>query len=194
MFESAADLYERARPDYPERLFDDLVRIAVLGSGGSVLEVGCATGKATRPLAERGLRVTCVELGPKLAERAREALAPYRDVEVVQAAFEEWRPPDGCRFDLVAAATSWRWIDPALRYGRAYGLFRPGGHLAFWAAQHVVPAGGDPFFEELQPVYEEIGEGMPPGSRFLRPGELPVETAEIEASGLFHVASVGHYD
>jgi SAM-dependent methyltransferase len=194
VFESAADLYDRARPGYPDRLFDDLVRIAGLAPGDSVLEVGCATGKATRPLAERGLRVTCVELGPLLAERARSAFAGERRVEVVQAAFEDWRPADGEPFDLVAAATSWHWIDPAVRYRRAFDLLRPGGHLAFWAAAHVVPAGGDPFFEELQPVYDEIGEGMPPGSRLPRPGELAVETAEIEASGLFDAVSVGHYD
>ena len=71
-----------------------------------MLEVGCATGKATRPLAARGLRVTCVELGPALAERARASLAHLSGVEVVQAAFEQWEPPAAARFDLVAAATS----------------------------------------------------------------------------------------
>jgi SAM-dependent methyltransferase len=194
VFEAAAHRYERARPDYPQRLFDDLVRTTGLTAGDAVLEVGCATGKATRPLAGRGLRVTCVELGPLLAERARSALGGLPGVEVVQAAFEEWRPPDRRRFDLVAAATSWHWIEPAVRYRRAHDLLRPGGHLAFWAAAHVVPAGGDPFFEELQDVYDEIGEGLPAGSRFPRPGELTVETAEIEGSGLFDVVSVGHYD
>jgi SAM-dependent methyltransferase len=189
VFDSAADRYDRARPDYPQQLFDDLFALTGIEPGGHVLEVGCASGKATRPLAARGLRVTCVELGPQLAAKAR-----LLGVEVVEGAFEEWRPPAGVRFDLVAAATSWHWIDPAVKYRRAFELLRPGGHLAFWAAQHVVPEGGDPFFEELQPVYEEIGEGMPPGQRFLRPGELAVETAEIEASGLFDVVGVRHHD
>ena len=194
VFDAAADRYDRARPSYPAQLFDDLFSLAGIEAGDRVLEVGCATGKATRPLAGRGLRVTCVELGPRLAERARSALAGCSGVEVVQAAFEEWEPPAGERFDLVAAATSWHWIDPAVKYRRAFDLLRPGGHLAFWSAQHVVPAGGDPFFEELQPVYGEIGEGMGPGERFLRPGELAVETAEIEESGLFDVVAVRHYD
>lgn len=194
VFEPAADRYDRARPSYPERLFDDLVRIAGLAQGDSVLEAGCATGKATRPLVERGLRVTCVELGPRLADRAAAALAGYRTVEVVQAAFEEWEPPAGRRFDLVAAATSWHWMDPAVKYRRAFDLLRPGGHLAFWSAQHVVPEGGDPFFADLQAVYDEIGEGVVGGEGFPRPGGLAVESGEIERSGLFDVVHAGHYD
>ena len=90
----------------------------------------------------------------------------------------------------MAAATSRHWIDPAVKYRRASELLRPGGHLAFWSAQHVVPEGGDPFLEELQPVYDEIGEGMAPDATFPRPGELAEETAEIEASGLFEVVGV----
>ena len=186
----AADRYDRARPDYPQRLFDDLFALTGVGTGDRVLEVGCATGKATRPLVARGLRVTCVELGRRLAAKARSP-----GVEVVEGAFEEWQPPPGTRFELVAAATSWHWIDPAVKYRRASELLRPGGHLAFWSAQHVVPeGGGDPFFEELQPVYDEIGEGMAPDATFPRPGELADATAEIEASGLFEVVGVRRHD
>jgi len=185
----AADRYDRARPDYPQRLFDDLFALTGVGPGDRVLEVGCATGKATRPLVARGPRVTCVELGSRLAAKARSL-----GVEVVEGAFEEWQPPPGTRFELVAAATSRHWIDPAVKYRRASELLRPGGHLAFWSAQHVVPEGGDPFFEELQPVYDEIGEGMAPDATFPRPGELAEETAEIEASGLFEVVGVRHHD
>jgi hypothetical protein len=44
----------------------------------------------------------------------------------------------------------------------------------------------DPFFYEIQDVYDEIGEGLPPGGdHFPAPGELPDERADSEASGLF---------
>ncbi|MGH3139054.1 MAG: SAM-dependent methyltransferase, partial [Gaiellales bacterium] len=43
-------------------------------------------------------------------------------------------------------------------------------------------------------VYDEIGEGMPEGALWPRPGELPDERAEIEATGLFDVVHVGQYD
>jgi SAM-dependent methyltransferase len=85
-------------------------------------------------------------------------------VEVIEAAFETWRPPGVAAFDLVFAATAWHWIDPAVKYRRAWDLLRPGGHLAFWAATHVFPAGGDPFFRDIQDVYHEIREGLPPAA------------------------------
>ena len=110
------------------------------------------------------------------------------------AAFEDWRPASGAAFDLVVAATSWHWIDPGVRYERAFDLLRDGGHLAFWKATHVFPDGGDPFFRDIQDVYDEIGEGMLGGPVWPRPGELPDERAEIEATGLFDGVHVGQYD
>ena len=184
-FDSAADIYDRARPEYPEALFDELMRLSGLAAGDWVLEVGCGTGIATRPLVDRGLRVTCVELGPRLAKTARRILAAQQSVDIVTAAFESWAPPVGETFDLVAAATAWHWIDAGTRYSKAWALLRPGGHLAFWSAVHVFPEGGDPFFREIQSVYDEIGEGRPPGSTWPRPEELADDGAEVEASLLF---------
>jgi tRNA/tmRNA/rRNA uracil-C5-methylase (TrmA/RlmC/RlmD family) len=69
-FDSAVDLYQQARPEYPEALFDTLVDTAGLNPGDRLLEVGCATGKATIPLARRGFRITCIEIGPDLAAAA----------------------------------------------------------------------------------------------------------------------------
>jgi protein-L-isoaspartate O-methyltransferase len=76
-FESAARLYQRARPEYPAELFAELIRLAGLAPGDRLLEVGCATGKATAPLARRGFRITCVELGPELAKLARQNLSGF---------------------------------------------------------------------------------------------------------------------
>src|SRR5262245_49635885 len=70
-FNRAADSYHRARPDYPGGLFDDLITVTGLAPGDCLLEIGCATGKATVPLARLGFRITCVELGPDLAAVAR---------------------------------------------------------------------------------------------------------------------------
>jgi len=191
-FDQAAESYQQARPDYPGELFDDLIEAAGLAPGDRLLEVGCATGKATVPLARRGFRITCIELGPELAAAARRNTDGL-DVKVVEGRFEDWHDP-GARFDLVFAATAWHWIDPAAGYRNAWHALRPGGHLAFWSATHVFPDGGDRFFRELQDVYDEINEGLPPGAVWTRPGELAEQTAEIEASGLFDVTHVRHFD
>jgi SAM-dependent methyltransferase len=194
-FNAAADLYHQARPDYPAALYDELARAARTGPGDRLLEIGCATGIATLPLARRGLAVTCLEPGPELAAAARRNLAPFPAVRVITTDFETWAAPPGAAFDLVFAATAWHWIDPAAGFARAWELLAPGGHLAIWNQGHVFPAGGDPIFTQIQPVYEEIGEGAPPGQGQPRPGELPDGlSAGIEASGLFDIVTVAQFD
>jgi SAM-dependent methyltransferase len=190
-FETAADLYEVARPSYPPELFDDLVRLARLAPGASLLEIGCGTGKATRPLLERGFSVVCVELGTELAQRARQNLAGF-PVEVHVGPFESWEAePES--FDLVYAATAWHWIDPAVRYPRAHALLRPGGRLAVWSAEHACPNDFDPFFTEIQEVYDAIGESHPGDWPPPPPDEVSDETAEIESTGLFTNTQVRRY-
>jgi SAM-dependent methyltransferase len=190
-FESAADIYESARPSYPERLFDELVELAELRPGARLLEIGCGTGKATRPLLERGFSVVCVELGMQLAEAARRNLVGH-PVEIEVEPFESWKgEPES--FDLVYAATAWHWVDSAVRYRKAHELLRPSGYLAFWGARHAFPADADPFFTEIQEVYDAIGESYegtwPPPP----PEKVPDEVAEIEGTGLFEQIDVRRY-
>lgn len=49
-FNDAADLYQRARPEYPVGLYEELIRWAELHPGDHLLDIGCGTGKATFPL------------------------------------------------------------------------------------------------------------------------------------------------
>ena len=190
-FDMAADLYDAARPSYPDELFDDLVSLAGLEPGDRLLEIGSGTGKATRPLLERGFSVVCVELGAQLAEQARRNLAGL-PVEVQTEPFETWSgEPE--TFDLVYAATAWHWLDPAIRYGKTHQLLRPGGHLAFWSARHAFPEGFDPFFSEIQEVYDAIGESHPDEWPPAPPDDIPDDREEIEASGLFEEVVVRRY-
>jgi SAM-dependent methyltransferase len=191
-FDQAADLYQQARPEYPEELLDRLIEGCGLQPGDQVLEVGAGPGKATLPLARRGLQITALEPGAALAAEARRNLADY-PVDVVQARFEDWDGPAG-RYGAVVSATAWHWVDPHLRYQLAARALRPEGHLAFWSAQHVFPLNGDPFFDEIQQVYDAIGQGLPGDAPRPAPGELPVQTEEIEASGHFDVVDVEHFD
>jgi len=165
--------------------------LAELGPGDRLLEIGCATGKATRPLLERGFSIVCVELGVQLAEHARRGLAGF-PVEIHAVPFESWEGEQGA-FELVYAATAWHWVDPEIRYRKAHELLRPRGHLAFWSASHAFPPGFDPFFSEIQEVYDAIGESHPGEWPPPSPDETADDRAEIEASGLFGDIQVRRY-
>ena len=184
-FNEAAELYDRVRPRYPAQLFDDLIELAQLEPGARILEIGCGTGIATLPLAERGFGITCVELGENLAAVARLKLAAFPDVHIDVSPFETWDAA-GERFDAVIAATCWDWIDPGVRYRKAASLLKSQGKLALFGCGHALPKDADRFFFEIQDIYREIGEGVPDEQW---PPPLPEDAPdfreEIEASGLF---------
>jgi SAM-dependent methyltransferase len=168
-FGADAERYDRARPDYPAALYEDLVA----GGPRLVLDVGCGTGKLGGPLVERGCRVVGVEPDPRMA-----AVARRRGIEVEVAAFEAWEPA-GRRFDLLVAGQSWHWIDPEAGAARAAEALRPGGRLALvWnvgrhddrtadafdavyarLAPHLVgsaPRPGTPSGDELRPYADAL--------------------------------------
>ena len=182
-FDEVAGLYDAARPRYPLALYDDLVELTGIGPKDRLLEVGCATGIATRPLLERGYELVCLEPGLRLAAAARRNLRSH-PADVRCTHFETFTgPPD--RFGLVFAATAWHSIDPDVRYRHGHALLARGGHLAFWNALHAFPADVDPFFEKIGAVYEEIGwpraGDWPPPT----PDQIADDAGEITASGLF---------
>jgi SAM-dependent methyltransferase len=189
-FDLQAELYQRARPDYPKEIFDDLYEMTALKPGARVLEVGCGTGQATRVMARRGCRVVCVELGEHLAAVARRELAQFNDVEVFTAPFESFEPR-AADFDLVLAATSWRWIDPAVRYQKAARMLRPGCSLAIIdGGHHVFPPRFDPFFKQVQRYYDAVGESA---HDWPSPEEVHDLRGEIEESGLFGRIEIRRY-
>jgi SAM-dependent methyltransferase len=181
-FGSVAELYDRARPEYPAAVFDDLEELAGLESGSRVLEIGPGTGKATIELARRGYAVTGVELSPELAEVARRNVP---DAELIVADFESWEPEEP-GFDAVTAFTAFHWIAPDLRCAKPARLLRPGGALAVVTGRHVLPPDGDSFFAEVQEDYDAVRphpDNRPPPP----PEEVDDWTAatDLEGSGLF---------
>ncbi|WP_420032461.1 class I SAM-dependent methyltransferase [Streptomyces sp. cg28] len=175
-FTEAAEVYDRARPGYPPQVFDDLAALAGAGPGCRVLEIGCGTGLATVPLAERGCRIVAVELGAELAAVARRNLAGHSGTTVEVAAFEDWPlPPEP--FDLVLAATSFHWIDPAVRVAKSAAALRPGGLLATLSTHHVA-GGTEQFFVDVQRCYERFDPATPPGLRLTAADDIPYDSQE----------------
>src|ERR1035437_6950557 len=122
-FEQVPLLYDRARPNYPPQIFEDLVALARLPEAARIIEIGCGTGQGTLPLAELGFQITCVELGERLAATARGQPARFPTGGVITADFETWQP-ERAELDGVLAFTAFRWIDPDVRYAKVASLLR----------------------------------------------------------------------
>ena len=193
-FEQVPLLYDRARPNYPAQVFDDLVALARLPEAARILEIGCGTGQATLPLAELGFQITCVELGEQLAAIARGKLARFPAVEVINADFETWQP-ERAEFDGVFAFTAFHWIDPDVRYAKAAMLLRDQGILGVVATEHVLPPDGDDFFLEVQEDYEAVVPDDPATKAGAPkpPDAIPDLSEEISASGYFRTIAVRRY-
>jgi SAM-dependent methyltransferase len=187
-FDADAEAYQRTRPVCPPRMFDDLVRLARLSAGDRVVEIGCGTGQATVPLAERGLAVTAVELGASLAAAARRRLTAFPSVRVVTGSFEDWHEDqqrgdqqrgdqqrgDQQRGDqqrggqqgpwhAVVAFNSLHWIDPAVRYAKPARLLDGGGAMAVGGCHWARPTDAEPFWADVQEDYRAVGfAGSPP--------------------------------
>jgi SAM-dependent methyltransferase len=193
-FDAAALLYDAARPGYPAALFDDLVALSGLPPNGRILEIGCGTGQATVPLARRGYRILAVELGTQLAAVARRNLVAFPHAEVVVGDFETW-PAEPAAFDLAIAATSFHWINPAIRYVKIAQALRPGGALAPFRNEHVKSERDDDFFAVAQEVYRRVVPALAAAYTGLRRPEEGVdnESGRIAASGLFGPVETRRY-
>jgi len=182
------ELYDRARPRYPAAIFDDIVSLGRVPGTGRVLELGAGTGHATLSLAERGLEVVGLELGPELAALARRKLAAFPNARIVNEPFESWEP-DG-EFDAVVSFTAFHWIDPEVRFAKTAALLRPGGALAVVQPHTVL--NDDRFWIESQEDYDAVRpspDNRPPK----RADEVEDLSAEIDASGVFrNVAARRH--
>ena len=150
-FNTAPTLYEDVRPGYPEALIQDVLDISGLKDHSRILEVGCGTGKATRPFAERGYKLVCLDIGADLIAVAKEKLKAFPNVSFVAQAFEEWES-DG-KFDLIISATAFHWVDPKVRYLKASEVLKSKGSLAVFSNQHVRKDEG--FFAESQSLYDK---------------------------------------
>jgi SAM-dependent methyltransferase len=198
-FNAAADGYE-ARPEYPDEIYTLLAERCGCGPGTRVLEIGPATGLATMRLLAMGAEITAVEPGPALAARLR-ARTVGRPLDVVESSFETAALP-AAAFDLVAAATSFHWVDPALGLAKVAVHLRPGGWLAIWWTVFGDPDRPDPFELAIHPVLDAYAPGLRFDAFAATPHALDTtaRTAEIDATERFGpvehhvVAWEGHHD
>jgi SAM-dependent methyltransferase len=124
VFDTVADDYAAARPDMPLEAIESALRARGIRRGGRVLEIGAGAGQLTVALVASGFDVLALEPGAAFRSYLHERLP---DLDVRPEAFEAFSPHE--RFDLVAAANAFHWLDPTTAYAKVAEILRPGGAL-----------------------------------------------------------------
>lgn len=182
--------YDDSRPDYPLWIFERLRALGALAPGTETLEIGPGTGKATRRLLEYGADpLTLLEPDERFAALlAAIQRGSAADCRVVHQGFEEAVLPEG-RFDLIAAATSFHWIEPMPGLRKARRLLREGGAAAlFWNVLQDLDK-GDPFHDATDGLLSALAAG-PSGAPDTVPYALDraAREADARAAGFDRVA------
>jgi SAM-dependent methyltransferase len=126
-------LFDQARLAKTPTEIDQLIQLAGLSPGMSILDLGCGPGRHALELARRGFRVTGVDRTGGYVSRARElADTEGLDVEFVQADMRQFLRPGGFEVGLSLFTSFGYFEDPAENRQvlvNAYRSLRDGGKL-----------------------------------------------------------------
>lgn len=165
-FGRVADVYERARPGYP----DEAVRWLAGDVPRDVVDLGAGTGKLTRSLVARGHRVTAVEPSPEMLAQL-EAAVP--DATAVRGSAESIPLPDGAA-DVVTVAQAFHWFDQPVALREIARVLRRGGRIALvWNARDDTEAWVADFADTVV------------GRSTFRAGGVALAVGSIDTSGLY---------
>ena len=169
-FELVADVYERARPEYPPEAVAWLAENLGLAAGRTVLDLGAGTGKLTRALVPTGARVIAVEPGERMLAELRRAVP---GVEALQGAAEAI-PLGDDSVDAITVGQAFHWFRHDEAVPELHRVLRPGGSVALiWNSR-----------DQERPLQRELSELIRP---LMPPARPPVghSVKALDESDLF---------
>lgn len=187
-FDTQAAAYDRWRPTYVAALYRDIFEYMPLGAGSRALEIGIATGQATRPILDAGCRVTAVEPGAQLAALARHNFAGYPGFEVLVARFEDCPLPEGA-FELAYSASAFHWVPEQQGYQKVFRALKPGGAFARFA-NHPYPAPED---AELNADIQRAYARYMPGNRLGQPYTAQAAQARAQLAAKYGFCDIEYH-
>jgi SAM-dependent methyltransferase len=125
-FASAAEAYERARPDYPAEAVDRLIQELEMTRAATVLDLAAGTGKLATALVPTGARLVGVEPVEPMRTRCQAALG---DAGWVVGGVAEAIPFRDGTFDAVVVAQAFHWFDGPAALGEIHRVLKPAGRL-----------------------------------------------------------------
>ena len=184
--------YDRARPGYPQELYDAVTGFAGLGKGAGVLEVGAGTGQATDLFLQGDFMFDLLEVSEEQVEFLRQKYGGTPRVTAQMGYFEQYETEK--KYDLIYSATAFHWVDSRSGYPKAWEMLNPGGTLAvFWHMSSVTYYEGG-IFDGLNTLKKKY---LPQESLgFDEDGILKVKErriAQIQSGGWFGAPEIYEY-
>ncbi|WP_437924366.1 class I SAM-dependent methyltransferase [Sorangium sp. So ce291] len=125
-YATAADAYEKGRPDYPRAAIELLLDSLRIDAASTVLDLGAGTGKLTRLLAPTGARLLALEP----VEGMRRKLGQMVPSAALLDGVAEAIPLPDTSVDAAVAAQSFHWFHGDLALAEIHRVLRPRRRLA----------------------------------------------------------------
>jgi SAM-dependent methyltransferase len=159
-FEAGSEIYERARPSYPEEAVAHLEATTGITTGSRVLDLAAGTGKLTRQLRADG--ATCMAVEPSAS--MREVFRRMVPGAAIAGGTAELIPVATGAMDAVVVAQAFHWFDPPQALPEIVRVLRPEGWLALiWNERDE----SDPVMAELVRISKwDLCQPYPMGKDF----------------------------
>ncbi|WP_437574354.1 class I SAM-dependent methyltransferase [Sorangium sp. So ce887] len=125
-YATAADAYEKGRPDYPRGAIELLLDTLRIDAASTVLDLGAGTGKLTRLLVPTGARLLALEP----VEGMRRKLGQMVPSAIPLDGVAEAIPLPEASVDAAVAAQSFHWFHGDLALTEIHRVLRPRGRLS----------------------------------------------------------------
>jgi SAM-dependent methyltransferase len=167
-FSAAAEVYERARPGYPDEAVAWVAERLGIRPGRDVLDLAAGTGKLTRQLVPFGARVVAVEPIDAMRAELERAVA---GVEALAGTAEAIPLADGS-VDAVTCAQAFHWFRPEEAVTEIKRVLRLGGGLALlWNGRDL----DDPTHDRVDELLAQHRPEFPVGEEHWRAVLGPLE-------------------
>ena len=152
-FDTLAEHYDAGRTGYSNELYNALASFG-LTPRHHVIDVGCGTGLASRPLLENAFRVTGVDVSAPMLAKARERYPSGTWVEGSAEAL----PFEPHTFDAAISAQALHHVDRAKAVAEIVRVLKPGALIGIW---WKVLMDQDPVAQVRARVAQEMGSEPP---------------------------------
>lgn len=166
LFESAAPYYRRFRGDYPEPMFEFLVKDFALGPDTRVLDLGCGPGQIAIPFARRGVPVMAMDPQAEMLEEGRDWASEEGVTGIEWRLGSSWDlSPELGLFRLVTIGRAFHWMDRLATLRALDANVEPGGGVALIAELHKHDPLIDTFGRARDAIREVIEQFLGPERR-----------------------------